>query len=180
MHHRTLMRGEAQKAKIEKFLSEMGRRVASPGRIYLTGGGSAVLIGWRDTTIDLDLKSLPEPDGFFPAIAGLKDELDINIELSAPDQFLPELRGWQDRSLFIVRHGWLDFFHYDFYSQALAKIERGHARDLRDVDAMLDRNLVERTTLWTLFTEIEEALVRFPAIEPRVLHDAVRAVCQAP
>jgi hypothetical protein len=174
------MRGEAQKAKIERFMAAMGRRVTTEGRIYLTGGGSAVLIGWRDTTIDLDLKSLPEPAGFFPAIAALKDELDINVELAAPDQFLPELPGWQDRSLFIARHGMVNFHHYDFYSQALAKIERGHARDLSDVDAMLQRNLVEPKILWRLFTEIEGALVRFPAVEPQTLRDAVRRVCPIP
>ena len=41
---------------------------------------------------------------------------------------LPSLPGWRERSLFIDRHGRLDFYHYDPYSQALAKLERDSLR----------------------------------------------------
>ena len=37
----------------------------------------------------------------------------------------------------------MTFRHYDLYAQALAKVERGHARDLADVEAMLERGLVD-------------------------------------
>lgn len=172
------MRAEAEKAKIERFLRELGRRVSSAGNIYLTGGGTAVLLGWRGTTIDLDIKAGPEPAGFFQAIAALKEEIDINIELAAPDDFLPALPGWQDRSLFIVRHGPLNFYHYDPSSQALAKIERGHARDLDDVAAMFERGLVDREKLWLLFESIEPELIRFPSIEARTFRAEVMAICR--
>ncbi len=171
------MRAEAEKAKIERFLRELGSRVSSAGNIYLTGGGTAVLLGWRGTTIDLDIKAEPEPGGFFQAIAELKEEIDINVELAAPDDFLPALPGWQDRSLFIVRHGPLNFYHYDPSSQALAKIERGHARDLDDVAAMLERGLVDRTKLWQLFEAIEPDLIRFPSINPKILRTTVSDIC---
>lgn len=174
------MRGEAEKSKIERFMGELGSRVTTGGNIYLTGGGSAVLVGWRGTTIDLDLKALPEPAGFFTAIAELKEKIDINVELASPDNFLPALPGWQDRSIFICRHGLINFYHYDFYSQALAKIERGHARDLKDVAAMLDRALVDRKKLWALFLEIESELIRFPSIDPTLLRKAVLAICGEP
>ncbi len=72
----------------------------------------------------------------------------------------------------------IDFYHYDLYSQALAKIERGHGRDLMDVDAMLDRSLVTRVILWKLFLDIEAELVRFPAIEPAAFRAAVVDVCR--
>jgi hypothetical protein len=55
-----------------------------------------------------------------------------NIELAAPDDFIPPLPGWEEWSIFIARRGKIDFYHYDLYAQALAKIERGHARDLAD------------------------------------------------
>jgi hypothetical protein len=42
------------------------------------------------------------------------------------------LLGWRTD-----KQGRLSFFHYDFYSQALAKIERGHAQDIGDVRHML-------------------------------------------
>ena len=33
----------------------------------------------------------------------------------------------------------MTFLHYDLYAQALSKLERGHDRDLLDVDEMLTR-----------------------------------------
>ena len=65
-----------------------------------------------------------EPVGIFDVLRRLKEELEINIELASPDDFIPALDGWQGRSVFIARHARIDFFHYDFYAQALAKIER--------------------------------------------------------
>lgn len=172
------MRGESDRIKIERFMAELGRRLNGPARIYLTGGSTAVLEGWRDMTVDVDLKALPEVAGLFEAIAELKDAVDVNIELASPDNFIPPVPGWQERSVFITRHGNLDFFHYDPYSQALAKIERGHARDLRDVAAMIERGLVECGRLLQLFEQIEPQLIRFPAIEPRAFRASVLAICQ--
>lgn len=172
------MRGETDKKKIENFMSRLGSRVSGPGKVYLTGGGTAVLHGWRERTIDLDLKAAPEPPGFFEAIAELKDAADINVELAAPDDFIPELPGWQERSAFIARHGQVDFFHYDFYSQTLAKIERGHERDLRDIHAMFERQLVDRKSLWELFLRIEDRLIRYPAIDAVTFRAAVVDICR--
>ena len=72
------MRAETDKAKLESFMAAVGRQVRGPGRIYLTGGATALLQGWRAMTIDVDVKPDPEPAGFFEAIARLKDELDLN------------------------------------------------------------------------------------------------------
>ena len=59
----------------------------------------------------------------------------------------------------------LSFRHFDLDSQALAKLERGHARDLEDVREMLQRGLVEAERLRTAFAEIEPRLYRFPAVD---------------
>src|ERR1022692_734829 len=135
------MRAETNRAKLGAFMEALGERVTGPGRIYLAGGATAVLYGWRDMTIDVDLKPDPEPPGLFEALAVLKDELDINVELASPDQFIPAVPGWRERSLFIAVHGLVEFFHYDPYGQALAKLQRGHARDLRDVHSLLQDGL---------------------------------------
>lgn len=173
------MRAETDRIKLEQFMHALGQRSAGAGRIYLTGGSTAVLFGWREMTIDIDLKAEPEPPGFFEAIAVLKEALGINVELASPDQFIPDLPGWEDRSRFIARHGEIDFFHYDFHAQALAKIERGHGRDLADVAAMIERQLVIPGRLWTLFLEIEPRLMQYPAIEAITFRAAVSAVCRA-
>ena len=88
---------------------------------------------------------------------------------------MPALPGWRDRSAFIDRHGSVDFFHYDFYAQALAKIERGHDRDLLDIDAMHRQGLIEPERLTALFRDIEPALLRYPAIEPASFRERVEA-----
>jgi hypothetical protein len=65
--------------------------------------------------------------------------------------------------------------HYDFYAQALAKIERGEQKDLGDVREMLARRLIEPARAWDLFRAIEPKLYRFPAIDPARFRRAVGA-----
>lgn len=158
----------------------LGRRVRGAGRIYLTGGATAVLHGWRSMTIDIDLKPDPEPPGFFEALAILKDELDVNIELACPDQFIPAIPGWRERSLFISRHGPLDFFHYDPYGQALAKLQRRHDRDLRDVQSMRQAGLIRADRLQEMFDSIAPDLIRYPGIDAPSFRAAVIEFCQEP
>lgn len=161
-------------------MRRIGAEARAGGRVYLVGGSSAVLLRWRETTIDVDLKLDPEPPGALDAIARAKETLKINVELSAPDDFVPPVPGWRERSRFISREGPVDFFHYDFYGQALAKIERGHAQDLRDVEAMHALDLISPVRLASLFKEIEPGLVRYPSIDPacylRKLEGAVAAM----
>ncbi len=158
------------------LMQELGRAVKSRGRIYFTGGASAVLLGWREMTLDVDLKAEPEPAGFFEALPRLKDEIDINIELASPDQFIPALPGWIERSIFIADHGLLSFFHYDFYGQALAKIERAHPRDMLDVQSMLAAGFVKADRLLELYTAVENALLRYPAVDPKALRQRVESL----
>lgn len=171
------MRAETDKEKLEAFFEAFGKRVTGAGRIYLTGGATAILHGWRSMTIDVDIKGDPEPPGFFEAIAALKDELDINIELASPDLFIPVLPNWRERSLFISRLGQLEFFHYDPYSQALAKIERGHERDHADVCAMVSLGLIDKPKLLEYFSSVEKELIRYPAIDPKTFRDSVAKFC---
>ncbi|MFM8981415.1 MAG: hypothetical protein ACKOLA_00660 [Spartobacteria bacterium] len=171
------MRADADRAKLEKFMEALGRRVRGPGTIYLTGGATALLYGWREKTIDLDLKADPEPEGFFEAIAELKDTLDTNVELASPDLFIPELPGWRERSILIRRVGELEFRHFDFYSQTLAKLERGHERDALDVRAFVDQGLVDKKTLNDFFEKIRPMLKRFPTIDEAAFAKSVRDFC---
>lgn len=167
------MRALADARRVERFLEALGRAARSPARVYLTGGATAVLEGWRDTTVDVDLKLVPDADEILRAIPRLKEEIAINVELAAPDQFIPELPGWRERSRFIRQVEQLSVFHYDHYSQALAKLERGHDKDLRDVGHMLRAGRIEPDELLRLFAQIEPDLYRFPAIDPATFRRAV-------
>jgi hypothetical protein len=144
----------------------LGDSAPKDTRIYLTGGATAVLLGWRDTTLDVDLKIVPETDEVLRAIPELKEALRINVELAGPDQFIPALPEWEARSPWIVREGRIDRHHYDPYSQCLAKIERGHEQDRLDVAQLFRQGLVKRGRLRELFEAIRPQLIRFPAIDP--------------
>lgn len=156
----------------------LGNRIQKKGRVYLTGGGSAVLFGWRESTIDIDIKPSPESDEIFQAIASLKNELDLNIELASPGDFIPPLPGWEERSLFIQNSGSLHFFHYDFYAQALSKIERGHEQDLQDVQSMFSQGLIQPEKLLHLFESIRPNLIRYPAVDADDFEKKVREAIQ--
>ena len=171
------MRSESDRRRIESLMSALGARVHGAGQIYFTGGVTAVLFQWREMTIDIDLKADPEPAGLFEALALLKDQLDVNVELASPDDFIPALPGWRDRSLFIARHGLIDFFHYDPYAQALSKLQRRHDRDLLDVKFLLEKGLISRERLREMFTLIEPQLIRYPAIDPVSFRAAVMEFC---
>jgi hypothetical protein len=160
------MREVATADRIREFARRLGEAVTRNTRIYLAGGATAVLFGWRETTLDVDLKIVPESDEAFRAIPRLKEDLRLNVELASPDQFIPPLPGWESRSPFICREGRVDWHHYDPYAQALSKIERGHDRDRTDVREMLRRGLVEPGELRQLFEAVRPDLIRYPAIAP--------------
>ncbi len=154
-------------------MEALGRATRTPARVYLTGGATAVLEGWRETTIDVDLKLTPDTDEILRAISRLKEQIGINVELAAPDQFIPELPGWRERSRFIRQAGRLSFFHYDLYAQALSKLERGHDKDLIDVGHRMCSGRIEPRELRRFFEEIEPRLDRFPVIDPATFRRAV-------
>jgi len=136
------------------------------GACYLTDGATAVLLGWRPTTIDVDLKLVPEQDSVMRVIPRLKDELQVNVEFASPGDFIPLPAGWEERSLPAEQGRKLSFRHFDPYSQALAKLERDHARDREDLRALVRFSLVDPPRLRACFAEIEPLLYRFPAIDP--------------
>lgn len=169
------MRRLADEERIRTFLRALGRAADAETIVYLAGGATAVLEGWRGTTVDVDLRIEPESEAILRALTRLKDELAINVELATPADFIPLPAGWEERSPFVAREGSVTFRHFDPVAQALAKLERGHDRDLADVQAMLDRGLVDRDALSAAFAEIESELYRFPAIDPAAFRRRVEA-----
>lgn len=170
------MREVADRARVEAFLQALAREATTATEVFLVGGTSAVLVGWRESTIDIDLVIRPESDAMLRAIPSLKERLNVNVELASPDQFMPVPLGWEERSPVVTRIGLVTIRHYDFVAQALAKIERGHGRDLADVDAMLARGLISGSEVRAMFARIEPELYRFPAIDPPSFRRAVDAV----
>lgn len=100
------MRELATAARIREFLRRLAVLTREPATVYLTGGATAVLHGWRDSTID---------------------------------------------------------------------IERGHDRDLADVAAMLERELIEADDIWAYFDAVRPRLHRYPALDAGAIERAIDA-----
>jgi uncharacterized nucleotidyltransferase DUF6036 len=173
------MRRPVDAERLRRFMQALGPEAERDIRLYFTGGATAILFGWRTSTVDVDLKLEPDSDRVLQALPRLKERLEINVELAAPDQFIPEVPGWQDRSLYIAREGRITFYHYDPYSQVLAKLERGHSLDLEDVYKMLETGLINRQELLRHFEQIEPHLHQYPAIDPVSFRRAVEELASS-
>jgi len=172
------VRGNTTVEKLERFMVELGRSVKSSGRVYFTGGASAILLGWRDSTLDTDIKADPEPRELYSVLPRLKDSLDINVEFAWPPDFVPPLPGWESRCDFIRKEGAVSFYHYDFYGQALSKAERLHERDQIDIRQMIAQKLIDPKRLLDLFSQVESELKKYPAIEPEELRATIEGIVQ--
>ena len=174
------MREVADRERIGAFMTALARHATADVDVFLVGGTSAGRVGWRATTIDVDLVMRPESDAMLRAIPRVKEQLHLNVELASPDLFIPVPPGWEQRSPVVMRIGRVTYRHYDFVAQALAKIERGHARDLADVEAMRAHGLISAVEVREQFARMEPELFRFPAIDPPSFRRAVDALFPPP
>jgi hypothetical protein len=55
------MRALADAARIGRLMEALGDEADADARIYFTGGATAVLFGWRTSTIDVDVKIFGSP-----------------------------------------------------------------------------------------------------------------------
>jgi hypothetical protein len=167
------MAAEADRDRIRRLMEAFGRAASGSVRVYLVGGTTAVLLGWRSTTIDVDFVMRPEDEGLLRAIPAIKDSLEVNLEMASPADFIPVPAGWEERSTLVGQMGRVVFYHFDLYAQALAKVERGHRHDLADVREMIARGLIEPRSALEYFARMESELYRFPAIDPPSFRRAV-------
>jgi hypothetical protein len=143
-------------------------------RVYLVGGGTAVHLGWRHSTVDVDLCS--DRDDVFRGIQGIKERLNINIEFAHPEDFVPPLKGTADRHVFIDTVGSITFYHYDPYAQLLSKIVRGFQRDLEDAREFVRSGMVDPRKFRSLVKAVpESAYARYPNLSPAGVASAVEA-----
>lgn len=71
------MRQLADAERLRRFMRELAQEAEGDTDVYLTGGATAVLLGWRETTIDADLLIVPERDSLYRALPRLKEELQL-------------------------------------------------------------------------------------------------------
>ena len=91
------MREELTRDRLISLMKELARTAPPDGnyRVYLLGGGTAVYLGWRRSSVDVDLFS--DQQDVFGDIQAIKERLNMNIEFARPEDFVPPLRGTLDR-----------------------------------------------------------------------------------
>lgn len=164
-------RQPVDRERIELFLKRLGDRFRFPARIYLVGGTTLVFEGLRAQSLDIDLTfnvANEHHADLVRAIQNLKNELSMNVEEASPADSIPLPAGYADRAQFVGRYGQLDVFHYDLYSLALSKIERGSEDDRADVLSLLRSGRLDMDSLQRYFDEIiarygEQSLRQDPA-----------------
>lgn len=151
------LRQRVDRARIELFLQRLGEQFRRPARIYLVGGTTVVFEAIRQQTVDIDLVlevSSADHGELIQAIRELKNSLSINVEEASPGDFIPLPAGYENRHEFVGRFGSLDVLHFDLYSTALSKIERGRVQDIEDVLALLRAGRIKWDKLKEFFDEI--------------------------
>jgi hypothetical protein len=77
------MREQVTADRLKEFMKALATSAEAPARVYLVGGATAVLLGWRKSTIDVNLKLTPQRDEILRCLPALKERLQINIELAS-------------------------------------------------------------------------------------------------
>jgi hypothetical protein len=168
------MREKLTRVRLVALMHELAR--AGPRRgahqVYLVGGGTAVYMGWRPSSIDVDLHS--DQEVVFRDIQQIKERLNINIEFARPENFVPALRGSADRHVFIDTMGKITFYHYDPYAQLFSKVVRGFERDLDDAAQFVRSGMVEPERFRSLVSAVpDSAYARYPSINRDGVEQAV-------
>jgi hypothetical protein len=161
------MRPPIDRLRVHQFLVKLGMDFRHAARLYLVGGTTMVYEGLRAQSLDIDITY--EVDERHEAelsqiVRRLKDEMQINVEHASPGDFIPLPAGWKDRSKYVGRFGQVEVFHFDLYSTALSKIERGREGDFQDVLALLEGGQI-------ILTELQEA---YGNILPRMLRESLK------
>ncbi len=170
------MREELTRERLLEVVRELSR--AAPRRrtyrLFLVGGGTAVYLGWRRASIDVDFFS--EQDALFVNVQQIKERLNVNVELARPEDFVPPLAGSEDRHVFIERVGPISLYHYDPYAQLLSKVVRGFQRDIDDASEFIKSGLVDGERFRSLVRDISDsAYAKYPRLSRRGVENAVDA-----
>ncbi|MCP5464936.1 MAG: hypothetical protein H7A33_07930 [Deltaproteobacteria bacterium] len=155
-------------------MKSVGKVLKKPATFYLTGGATAILFGFRAGTIDIDITG--DMNELFSHIPKLKEQLNINIELAKPTDFVPNLPDEAKRHILIDTFGKAKFLHFDPYSQAFSKIVRAHTTDITDVKSLVDKNLVDLKKLYKMVKGISDKdFAKYPRLTRPAVENAVKS-----
>jgi hypothetical protein len=82
----------ADRDRIDRVMDALARAAGRETQVYLVGGTTAVLLGWRTSTIDVDLVVRPEDESLLRAIPAIKERLQVNVEKERIGEIVTTLR----------------------------------------------------------------------------------------
>jgi hypothetical protein len=133
-----------QPEQIQHLLARLGELCAAPATLYLFGGSALLLLGGTRHTGDVDFTvGSHNASDIRLAMAQAASELGLEVEESAPAEFMPLPAGAEERHQLIGRFGKLEVFVFDPYSIAVSKIDRAFESDMEDVAVMLRHGHIE-------------------------------------
>jgi len=74
------MRPDVDCDRVLALLSAIGKRLRTAHTLYLVGGSSAVLVGWRLSTRDVDVRPEPDSDELLRVLYDLKNVLVTDLD----------------------------------------------------------------------------------------------------
>ncbi|MCK6481035.1 MAG: hypothetical protein HUU06_10720 [Planctomycetaceae bacterium] len=170
--------------RLRGLLEEIGRTFRKPARLFLTGGETMVWRGLRASTMDVHFAFEVEPahhDAWLQCLRGLKERLSVSLEEAGPGDFIPLPPGWEGRARHAGKFGSVDVYLFDPWSIALARIERGHARDFADVRALIAADVLDPAELRRHFEAILPAYGTMSVkADPRRFRSRLESVLAAP
>ena len=166
------------KETLQSFMKSIGKMLKKRATLYLTGGSTAILYGFREGTIDIDIAG--DMDELFSYIPKIKERLQINIEMAKPTDFVPSLPGEENRHITIGTFGKVTFMHFDPYAQVFSKIVRGHETDIADAKALVAAKLVEAKKLCEMVKKLpDDHFARYPRLNQPAIEAAVESFSKA-
>jgi hypothetical protein len=164
------MRQRTDRDRLDRFLTELGRRLRRPVRFYLVGGAVVVSLGLRGSTLDIDYVADADDqaalDELERAIRTLKIALDVNVEPASPADFLPVPPWVLARSRFVATYGRLAVYRYHLPTQVIAKAARGFELDLADVELLVRSGQVAWEDVEATWRELRASPTGWSRYEP--------------
>ncbi len=152
------MRQRTDQARLTRFLNALGGRMRRPVRLYLVGGSVLIDLGFRESTLDIDYVADADDPAVLAeleqAVRALKDELDVNVELASPADFLPIPPSVLGRSRFVGQYGQLSVYYYHLPSLVIAKAARGLEQDMADAEWLISSGEVAWSDIEATWHEV--------------------------
>ena len=131
------------KARIEAFLTAVGKHCQPASTLFLLGGGALEMLGGARPTVDLDYVGNDlQPDNLQQLMMQIANEMQIELEAVPIAEFVPVPANAQKRAVLVGEFGNLTVYIFDPYTIALSKLDRGFDNDIEDVLFLVRNQLI--------------------------------------